>query len=1478
MQNADTKSRSAAPRIQRGSETSSAQSEAAEAFFMPPVQAKLTINQPGDPYEQEADRVADQVVQRLENPSGPAVDTVQRMPITPLQRSAIPSHTAIQAKCTDCEQEEKLQKKEEEEQPIQEKIQRKPIFESGAEPPDEGGSVQRKAEPGWGNVQMKCASCESEEQVQEKEEEELPIQEKIQRKPIFDSGAEPPDDEGSLQRKAEPALGNIQMKCAACEQEEKVQREGGDAAPNVPDNFSSRLQSSKGGGSPLSPDVSSSMGQAMGADFSSVRVHTGSEAVGMSNSIQAQAFTHGSDVYFNEGKYDTGSRDGKRLLAHELVHVGQQGGSIHKSLDVIQRAINPERQRQRNEFFWVRYNLTEADPLSGITPFSSAETYAEKTTQGQRIIREARINFSGVLLVVDGILGPRTLIALRHVAIMPDGTPLKADLIALGFNLNNLVPGASIRGALADVLRPTFIATWHSSTDIHAIVRHSREAYSGRYNQPFSRELNQYLFQAANIPEGLTMDDRLEILSQLHTGDQIRSTLSVVSTTRGFLHFNDVELMLGRDSRKPTVFLAFLYHLAQNTDVATIDAAFNISYPTTAARNARQHISEQPGPETIFGTILQGLLVAHYLVPKDPDTVQGLVAAYRSEKTRQNEERRREIEVGNREAVRQRADQIIGILDGERPIAWWLRIETILREFVGMGEVFEYLVEDLERRSQRDYYNYLIDEIIATNAFAPLDLIVRLSLPTRFASDPRTVKAIERLHAIIEGSRHHRYVTGETQAVLLDGMTRLEIGEIAGEKDEAYIYDTDFQRLKQDKLERLRHEANRASMEIFGRILRGEDTTSYTEAQLTQVIIQEAVRRMGGITEEDLEDILYEESVRLLGVTAFTDESGVERYRVEYETVFRENGGSWRTQENSRSVHSDSEFEYKLFMYSFSQTGDIMRTAAMAVAFGSVAVTAWATGALGMLIAMGGGVGPVLTSVGLSVLIYMVTAERLTPEGFIQAVLVGYLGAVGFRFLSPVGAAAGRRILFGGNIGPATFQRALASWVIQRTVTGALVGGTTGLGHVFISDMIQILAGNRMGFSSVDTYLRSMGWGMLFGVAFEIGANAVLEPLFRVAGRTALATVTEVTQLIRANNISPSRWTIESVAALNNLRVWATEAFGPDFFRRVFNGFKTRFEEFGAHLMSGARLRIYRQVLEMSEMRLSREAMQGLERMSSIATSADDDLVVSILDRLRSSTPKTEIYLRFIANLQGGRVVIPHLDELVAAFLRASVDDVAFQKILGLVLDNGIPSIPNLSRALRQHAEGGPGLDTSLNRPDPNETVAANILVGEGRRVLSLPRSATAGVRVGDFLVDGSLLELKTIQPGAGRNTIQNAIEASTRGQGQARNMLVNASNSGQEWDSLVVQSTSARTNGALDSARILGQRNVNIVTRYRMNATHGEHEVSVSINGAPHFMSDARSVIRMMETMRQSGQFEGVAVQSLNLQGRTFETVVTLP
>jgi len=90
--------------------------------------------------------------------------------------------------------------------------------------------------------------------------------------------------------------------------------------------FEARLSAS-GTGNPLSASTLAFMEERFGADFSEVRLHTGSEAAHLSRAINAQAFSHGRDIYFAAGKSDVESSAGKQLLAHELTHTIQQGAT-----------------------------------------------------------------------------------------------------------------------------------------------------------------------------------------------------------------------------------------------------------------------------------------------------------------------------------------------------------------------------------------------------------------------------------------------------------------------------------------------------------------------------------------------------------------------------------------------------------------------------------------------------------------------------------------------------------------------------------------------------------------------------------------------------------------------------------------------------------------------------------------------------------------------------------------------------------------------------------------------------------------------------------------------------------------------------------------------------------------------------------------------------------------------------------------------
>jgi outer membrane protein OmpA-like peptidoglycan-associated protein len=60
-------------------------------------------------------------------------------------------------------------------------------------------------------------------------------------------------------------------------------------------------------------------------DFTTVRVHTDREAATSARAVNARAYTVGQHIVFGQGQYQPHREPGRRLLAHELTHVVQQG-------------------------------------------------------------------------------------------------------------------------------------------------------------------------------------------------------------------------------------------------------------------------------------------------------------------------------------------------------------------------------------------------------------------------------------------------------------------------------------------------------------------------------------------------------------------------------------------------------------------------------------------------------------------------------------------------------------------------------------------------------------------------------------------------------------------------------------------------------------------------------------------------------------------------------------------------------------------------------------------------------------------------------------------------------------------------------------------------------------------------------------------------------------------------------------------------
>lgn len=283
------------------SHSSSQHDKGNESFFG--VQAKLNIGKSNDKFEAEADRVADQVVTNKQK-----TNTDSFFSPSPVVQKRLAGN---------------VQKQEEQNKEIQQKTASEtitPITQLKSE------SIQNKLDSRITEKrEINPAFAAPKTSIQKKETASTKT---ISPKPLIQNKAE---EENVQQKKEEEKQGK--------DEDKQIQkRSAGNANPTDNSNLESNLNSSKGGGSPLSGKVKTEMESGIGADFSNVRIHNDANAVQMNKQLGAQAFATGNNIYFNEGKYNPNSKDGKHLLAHELTHTVQQGAAIRKKQEPVSPA------------------------------------------------------------------------------------------------------------------------------------------------------------------------------------------------------------------------------------------------------------------------------------------------------------------------------------------------------------------------------------------------------------------------------------------------------------------------------------------------------------------------------------------------------------------------------------------------------------------------------------------------------------------------------------------------------------------------------------------------------------------------------------------------------------------------------------------------------------------------------------------------------------------------------------------------------------------------------------------------------------------------------------------------------------------------------------------------------------------------------------------------------------------------------------
>lgn len=262
------------------------------------VKPKLTIGEPNDALEREADRVAEEVM-RMEAPEpGPAMRMHASPP--PMQRACsgcgelrTEASAELVQRQTGDEEEELLQPKRH--------VGQRGVAMSfpGLERP----MLKSSCACGGG-----CSSCRADAVVpvdDRLERDADQVTDRVLREVAY--ARAPPFTTGAAATEAQDH-GDAQ--------EQAGQQAGPDLA---------WLRATHAGGEPLAPELRAFYEPRFGRDFSQVRLHRGPPAGARARALGARAYAFGRDIAFAPGEFSPRSIAGRRLIAHELAHVAQQG-------------------------------------------------------------------------------------------------------------------------------------------------------------------------------------------------------------------------------------------------------------------------------------------------------------------------------------------------------------------------------------------------------------------------------------------------------------------------------------------------------------------------------------------------------------------------------------------------------------------------------------------------------------------------------------------------------------------------------------------------------------------------------------------------------------------------------------------------------------------------------------------------------------------------------------------------------------------------------------------------------------------------------------------------------------------------------------------------------------------------------------------------------------------------------------------------
>ena len=109
----------------------------------------------------------------------------------------------------------------------------------------------------------------------------------------------------------------------------------------------------EGAGQPLPGTIAARFNGAPSSALANVRLHTGDTSQQTARSLDAKAFTVGSDIHFAAGRYRPGTAEGDRLIAHEVAHAVQDGATSSDESKLSSPGEPAETEAEAAAAYWT---------------------------------------------------------------------------------------------------------------------------------------------------------------------------------------------------------------------------------------------------------------------------------------------------------------------------------------------------------------------------------------------------------------------------------------------------------------------------------------------------------------------------------------------------------------------------------------------------------------------------------------------------------------------------------------------------------------------------------------------------------------------------------------------------------------------------------------------------------------------------------------------------------------------------------------------------------------------------------------------------------------------------------------------------------------------------------------------------------------------------------------------------------------------